>query len=70
MVTNVESTDFENKVKEIECLNNEIMDLKNDINNKEKELHKSKLEIRELTVKLTLLNENQQFEKDIMEEND
>ena len=46
------------------------MDLKNDINNKEKELHKSKLEIRELTVKLTLLNENQQFEKDIMEEND
>ena len=70
MVTNVASTDFEDKVKEIECLNNEIMDLKNYINNKEKELHKSKMEIQELTVKLTLLNKNQQFKNDIMKKND
>ena len=68
--TNVVSTDFENHVKEIESLNIEIMELKNDIKNKEKQLHKSKMEIQELTVKLTLLPQNQQSEKDIMEEND
>ena len=45
METNVASEDFENKVKaltkEIESLSSEIIDLKNDIKNKEIELHKS-----------------------------
>ena len=45
------------------------MDLKNDINNKEKQLHKSKMEIQELTVKINLLKKKQQSEKNIKEKN-
>ena len=44
------------------------MELTRDINYKKNELHKSKLEVHELTVKLTLLNKNKDSEKDIMEE--
>ena len=74
METNKASKDFENKVevfaKEIESLNSEIMELRSDINYKKKELHKSKLEVQELTEKLALLHKNKNSEKDIMEEND
>ena len=72
--TNKASKGFENKVeifvKEIESLNSEIIQLRSDIDYKDKELHKSELEVQELTVNLTLLHKNKNSEKDIMEEND
>ena len=71
--TEVVGTDLENKLnlfaKEIESLNNDIMNLKSDVNNKEKELYKNKIEVQELNKKLALLTNNQLLEKDIMTEN-
>ena len=72
METNKASKDFETNIevfaKEIESLKSEILELTSDINYKKNELQKSKLEVHELTVKLTLLNKNKDSEKDIMEE--
>ena len=51
-------TNLENKLdlfaKEIESLNNDIMNLKSDLSNKEKELYKNKIEVQELNRKLAL----------------
>ena len=65
--------DLENKLnlfaKEIESLDSEIMNLKSDISNKEKELDKNRIERQELNKKLALLTNKQLLEKDIMKEN-
>ena len=45
------------------------MNLKRDVSNKEKELYKNRIEIKELNKKLALLTNKQLLEKDIMKEN-